>query len=160
MISHSLYNLLPSGNRYTSIRCRATRILSSFFPQAVRLLSSSQHSTMNSSFIWLDYYSLFSVWSFCVLLREIWLYNLVLHNDKFILTLESWMQIYQQPWMHHIDGRQSTDAAAVCSCVLTSKQSKVVSDIISLILNIPCLRQMSGPWSCSHWITDCTFSGV
>lgn len=96
---------------------------------------------------------------FCVLLREIWLYNLVLHNDTFILTLESWMQIYQQPWMHHKDGRQSIEAAAVCSCLLTSKQSNVVSDTITWILNILCLRQMSGPWSCSHWITDCAFSG-
>ena len=37
--SHSLFSLLPSGRRYRSIPCRSSRMLSSFFPQAVRLLN-------------------------------------------------------------------------------------------------------------------------
>ena len=39
--SHSLSTLLPSGERYRRICCRTTRLQSSFFPQAVRLLNSS-----------------------------------------------------------------------------------------------------------------------
>ncbi len=38
--SHSLFQLLPSGRRYRSIRARSTRLLNSFFPQAVRALNS------------------------------------------------------------------------------------------------------------------------
>ncbi len=34
--SHSLFQLLPSGRRYRSIRARSARLLNSFFPQAVR----------------------------------------------------------------------------------------------------------------------------
>ncbi len=37
--SHSLFQLLPSGRRYRSIRARSARLLS-FFPQAVRALNS------------------------------------------------------------------------------------------------------------------------
>ncbi len=33
--SHSLFQLLPSGRRYRSIRARSARLLNSFFPQAV-----------------------------------------------------------------------------------------------------------------------------
>ncbi len=39
--SHSLFQLLPSGRRYRSIRARSTRLLNSFFPQAVRALNSN-----------------------------------------------------------------------------------------------------------------------
>ncbi len=38
--SHSLFQLLPSGRRYRSIRARSTRLLNSFFLQAVRALNS------------------------------------------------------------------------------------------------------------------------
>ncbi len=38
--SHSLFELLPSGRRYRSIRARSARLLNSFFPQAVRALNS------------------------------------------------------------------------------------------------------------------------
>ncbi len=38
--SHSLFQLLPSGRRYQSIRARSARLLYSFFPQAVRALNS------------------------------------------------------------------------------------------------------------------------
>ncbi len=38
--SHSLFQLLPSGRRYWSIRARSARLLNSFFPQAVRALNS------------------------------------------------------------------------------------------------------------------------
>ncbi len=38
--SHSLFQLLPSGRRYRSIRVRSTRLLNSFFHQAVRALNS------------------------------------------------------------------------------------------------------------------------
>ncbi len=38
--SHSLFQLLPSGRRYRSIRARSARLLNSFFPQAVRVLNS------------------------------------------------------------------------------------------------------------------------
>ncbi len=38
--THSLFQLLPSGRRYRSIRARSTRLLNSFFPQAVKALSS------------------------------------------------------------------------------------------------------------------------
>ncbi len=38
--SHSLFQLLPSGRRYRSIRARSARLLNSFFPQAVRALNS------------------------------------------------------------------------------------------------------------------------
>ncbi len=38
--SHSLFQLLPSGRRYRSNRARSTRLLNSFFPQAVRALNS------------------------------------------------------------------------------------------------------------------------
>ncbi len=40
--SHSLFQLLPSGRRYRSIRARSARLLNSFFPQAVRALNSHQ----------------------------------------------------------------------------------------------------------------------
>ncbi|XP_073348585.1 interferon-induced protein 44-like [Pagrus major] len=36
--SHGLSSLLPSGKTYRSICCRSTRMLNSFFPQAVRLV--------------------------------------------------------------------------------------------------------------------------
>ncbi len=42
--SHSLFQLLPSGRRYRSIRARSTRLLNSFYPQAVRALNST-HTT-------------------------------------------------------------------------------------------------------------------
>ncbi len=38
--SHSLFQLLPSGRRYRSIRARSATLLNSFFPQAVRALNS------------------------------------------------------------------------------------------------------------------------
>ncbi len=38
--SHSLFQLLPSGRQYRSIRARSTRLLNSFSPQAVRALNS------------------------------------------------------------------------------------------------------------------------
>ncbi len=38
--SHSLFQLLPSGRRYRSIRARSSILLNSFFPQAVRALNS------------------------------------------------------------------------------------------------------------------------
>ncbi len=38
--SHRLFQLLPSGRRYRSIRARSARLLNSFFPQAVRALNS------------------------------------------------------------------------------------------------------------------------
>lgn len=38
--SHTLFTLLPSGKRYSSMRCRTTRLSNSFFPQAIRLLNS------------------------------------------------------------------------------------------------------------------------
>ncbi len=38
--SHSLFQLLPSGRRYRSIRARSDRLFNSFFPQAVRALNS------------------------------------------------------------------------------------------------------------------------
>ncbi len=38
--SHSLFQLLPSGRWYRSIRARSARLLNSFFPQAVRGLNS------------------------------------------------------------------------------------------------------------------------
>ncbi len=44
--SHSLFQLLPSGRRYRSIRARSARLLNSFFPQAVRALNS--HHTARS----------------------------------------------------------------------------------------------------------------
>ncbi|KAK0141960.1 RNA-directed DNA polymerase from mobile element jockey [Merluccius polli] len=37
--SHGLFSLLPSGKRYRSISCRTTRMLNSFFAQAVRLVN-------------------------------------------------------------------------------------------------------------------------
>ncbi len=37
--SHSLFQLLPSGRQYRSIRARSARLLNSFFPQAVRALN-------------------------------------------------------------------------------------------------------------------------
>ncbi len=37
--SHSLFQLLPSGRRYRSIRARSARLLNSFFPKAVRALN-------------------------------------------------------------------------------------------------------------------------
>ncbi len=39
--SHSLFQLLPSGRRYQSIRAHSVRLLNSFFPQAVRALNSN-----------------------------------------------------------------------------------------------------------------------
>ncbi len=39
--SHSLFQLLPSGRRYRSIRARSARLLNRFFPQAVRALNSN-----------------------------------------------------------------------------------------------------------------------
>ncbi len=38
--SHSLFQFLPSGRRYRSIRACSARLLNSFFPQAVRALNS------------------------------------------------------------------------------------------------------------------------
>ncbi|KAK3553870.1 hypothetical protein QTP70_012703 [Hemibagrus guttatus] len=37
--SHTLFTLLPSGKRYQSIRNNTTRLLNSFFPQAIRCLN-------------------------------------------------------------------------------------------------------------------------
>ncbi len=39
--SHSLFQLLPSGRRFRSIRARSARLLNSFFHQAVRTLNSN-----------------------------------------------------------------------------------------------------------------------
>ncbi|KAL0154309.1 hypothetical protein M9458_050422 [Cirrhinus mrigala] len=39
--SHNLFQLLPSGKRYRSIKARSVRFLNSFFPQAVRVLNSN-----------------------------------------------------------------------------------------------------------------------
>ncbi len=39
--SDSLFQLLPSGRRFRSIRARSARLLNSFFPQAVRALNST-----------------------------------------------------------------------------------------------------------------------
>ncbi len=39
--SHNLFQLLPSGRRYRSIRARSARLLNSFFPQAARALNSN-----------------------------------------------------------------------------------------------------------------------
>ncbi len=39
--SHILFQLLPSGRRYRSIRARSARLLNGFFPQAVRALNSN-----------------------------------------------------------------------------------------------------------------------
>ncbi len=39
--SHSLFQLLPSGRRFRSIRAHSARLLNSFFPQAVRALNSN-----------------------------------------------------------------------------------------------------------------------
>ncbi len=39
--SHSLFQLLPSGRRFRSIRARSARLLNDFFPQAVRALNSN-----------------------------------------------------------------------------------------------------------------------
>ncbi len=39
--SHNLFQLLPSGRRYRSIKARSVRLLNSFFPQAVRALNSN-----------------------------------------------------------------------------------------------------------------------
>ncbi len=39
--SHSLFQFLPSGRRYRSIRAHSARLLNSFFPQAVRALNSN-----------------------------------------------------------------------------------------------------------------------
>ncbi|KAK3538416.1 hypothetical protein QTP86_001761 [Hemibagrus guttatus] len=36
---HTLFTLLPSGKRYRSIRALTTRLLNSFFPQAIRCLN-------------------------------------------------------------------------------------------------------------------------
>ncbi len=45
--SHSLFQLLPSGRRYRSIRARSARLLNSFFPQAVVLNSlNSDHPAL------------------------------------------------------------------------------------------------------------------
>ncbi len=46
--SHSLFQLLPSGRRYRSIRARSARLLNSFFPQAVRALNSN-HTTLSET---------------------------------------------------------------------------------------------------------------
>ncbi len=40
-LSHNLFQLLPSGRRYRSIKARSVRLLNSFFPQAVRALNSN-----------------------------------------------------------------------------------------------------------------------
>ncbi len=39
--SHSLFQLLPSGRQYRSIRAHSARLLNIFFPQAVRALNST-----------------------------------------------------------------------------------------------------------------------
>ncbi len=39
--SHNLFQLLPSGRRYWSIKARSVRLLNSFPPQAVRALNSN-----------------------------------------------------------------------------------------------------------------------
>ncbi|KAL0153248.1 hypothetical protein M9458_051423 [Cirrhinus mrigala] len=39
--SHNLFQLLPSGRRYRSIKAHSVRFLNSFFPQAVRVLNSN-----------------------------------------------------------------------------------------------------------------------
>ncbi len=47
--SHSLFQLLPSGRRYRSIRARSARLLKSFFPQAVRALNSNHPTPSETS---------------------------------------------------------------------------------------------------------------
>ncbi len=47
--SHSLFQLLPLGRRYRSIRARSARLLNSFFPQAVRALNSDHHTPLWNS---------------------------------------------------------------------------------------------------------------
>ncbi|KAK0149436.1 hypothetical protein N1851_009834 [Merluccius polli] len=47
--SHGLFSLLPSGKRYRSISCRTTRMLNSFFAQAVRLEGPSPASLYDDS---------------------------------------------------------------------------------------------------------------
>ncbi len=59
--SHSLFQLLPSGRWYRSIRARSNRLLNSFFPQAVRdppppKLTSSQKKLSN-------FFVQFKVWA-------------------------------------------------------------------------------------------------
>ncbi len=44
--SHSLFELLPSGTRYRSIRAHSARLLNSFLPQAVRALNSTHPSPL------------------------------------------------------------------------------------------------------------------
>ncbi len=44
--SHSLFQLLPLGRWYRSIRARSARLLNSFFPQAVRALNSHHTSPL------------------------------------------------------------------------------------------------------------------
>ena len=39
--AHHLFNLLPSGRRYRSIRSRTSRLTNSLYPQAVRLLNDA-----------------------------------------------------------------------------------------------------------------------
>ncbi len=39
--SHNLFQFLPLGRRYRSIKARSVRLLNSFFPQAVRALNSN-----------------------------------------------------------------------------------------------------------------------
>ncbi len=46
--SHSLFQILPSGRRYPSIRARSARLLNSFFPQAESPELKSPHPSLKT----------------------------------------------------------------------------------------------------------------
>ncbi|KAI4893695.1 hypothetical protein NFI96_000596 [Prochilodus magdalenae] len=49
-LQHNLFTLLPSGRRYSSVKSRTTRLRNSFYPQAIRVLSTiNHHFTLYSS---------------------------------------------------------------------------------------------------------------
>src|SRR4029434_9550591 len=45
--ANSLFNRLPSGQRYSAIMTKTSRHLNSFFPQAIALLNSSHTRTLS-----------------------------------------------------------------------------------------------------------------
>lgn len=45
---HSLFTSLPSGRRYRSVKSRTTRLINSFYPQAIRLLSNTFNTAPHS----------------------------------------------------------------------------------------------------------------
>ena len=46
---HSLFTLLPSGRRHRSMKARTTRLTTSFYPQAIRLLDTEISPTHTPS---------------------------------------------------------------------------------------------------------------